>query len=718
MTETRLSLRLMRPKLGVGAKTWIALSVVFWVPVVGLSLILFYLFQNTIYDETLLLVKAHLKGAEEVYEARGNLVKGLLLNTAAREDVEKDFFKKDSKALQSLLLELGKSKTDVDMWIAVDDKQMVIARRNNKKGDIIRVSRALSMALMTGEGVTSTELAGMELLSSENEELTKLVKNTGIVQFTVAPVRHGENIAGAIVAGDLLTGDPWLGNTVSNLYGAEIAIFAGESPGSSFLHSTASLPRSTWSLGQKIPDRVKEELSLGRPYYGTLTVGENRILMASEPLKDSSDHIIGALSVSTPAKDVNALVIRTIGKGLIADSIACIIIAVIVTLSVRADITRPINLLSSAMDNVGSGNLETVVDLKTGDEFERLGEGFNHMAEGIREREERLKKHYEVAKLLMSTLDLKGLLENMLKIVMDVTDSHMGIVYLYEEVEEKISPIVHYGTQSELPHLKMGEGYPGRAASEKATFILKPPREAERQMELGYTKVAPAEVAYIPLVHQNKLLGVLVLGSVKEFRKEERLLFDFLANQISIALDNAIMHHKIQELSITDPLTGLYNRRYLNITLSEEWSRSSRHHEPLSLILADVDNFKSINDTYGHDKGDEVLRGLGEIFWKNVRKEDLAARYGGGEFVLVLPDTESADALALAERIRKASESRAYEWMGKGATISIGIATFPDVQVVSYEELLQASDQAMYQAKVTGKNRVVVATPSREGKTS
>ena len=240
---------LMRPKLGVGAKTWIALTVVFWVPVIGLSLILFYLFQNTIYDETLLLAKAHLKGAEEVYGARGNLVKGLLLNTAAREDVEKDFFKKDSKALQSLLLELGKSKTDVDMWIAVDDKQRVIARRNNKKGDIIRVSEALSMALLTGEGVTSTELAGMELLSSENEELTKLVKDTGIVQFTVAPVRHGENIVGAIVAGDLLTGDPWLGNTVYNLYGAEIAIFAGESPGSSFLHSTASLPRSTWILG-------------------------------------------------------------------------------------------------------------------------------------------------------------------------------------------------------------------------------------------------------------------------------------------------------------------------------------------------------------------------------------------------------------------------------------------------------------------------------------
>lgn len=712
MTEKRLLLRLFRPKIGVGAKTWIALSIVFWVPVVCLAVILSLLFRNTIYNETLNTIKIHLKGAGEIYGEKVKVLSGVLTQTATRADVEADFFRKDKQALKSLLLELGKVNTDVDVWFAVDDKQTVVARRNDRSGDIIRLGNALSNALAGGAGVTTTELVGRDLLSMEDEELLKIVmvKDTGIVRFAIAPVRYRENVVGAIVAGDLLTQDPWLGNTIYNRFGAEAALFAGENPQSALLHATASLPRSTWAMGQNMPERMKEEISLGRPYYGTLKVSGSSILMAAEPIKDSSDRIIGVLGISIPAKEINALVFKTVGKGVLLGSVVGIIIAFVVTIAVHADITRPINLLSEAMDSVGKGELEIAVDLKTGDEFERLGSGFNHMAEGIREREERLRKHYEVAKLLMSTLDLKDLLENILKIVMNVTDSHLGIVYLFEEGDQRLSPIVHYGTQSELEPLNLKEGYPGRAASEKTTFVLKPPREsAERLMELGYIKTSPAEVAYIPLIHQTKLLGVLVLGSTKEFRKEERLLFDYLANQISIALDNAIMHHRIQELSITDPLTGLYNRRYLNLRLGEEWARSVRHHQPLSVILADVDNFKSVNDTYGHDKGDEVLRALGAILKKQVRKEDIAARYGGEEFVLALPDTESKEAAVIAERIRKTMEDTPFEWMGKSATISIGVAAYPDEMVESYEELLQSSDQTMYTAKVSGKNRVMVS---------
>ncbi|MBI5598650.1 MAG: diguanylate cyclase [Deltaproteobacteria bacterium] len=701
---------LFRPKLGVSAKTWIALTIVFWVPVILLAGILSYMFQNAIHNEVLDSVKIHLKGARDVYEERGRVLSGVLAQTSARSDVQESFLKKDSRALQAELLELGKVTSSLSLLFAVDDKQRVIARRNNKNGDIIRIGDALPRALITGEPMTSSELVGSALLATENEALAKLIKDIGMVQFVISPVKYRENTVGALVAGIVLTADPWLGNTVYNRFGAEVALFAGESPESSFLHSTASLPRSTWAVGQKIPDGLKEEISLGRPYYGQLTVTGSKVLMAAEPIKDGADRIIGALGVSMPAKKINALVIKTIGKGVAMGGAAAFIIALVVTIFVHADITRPIDLLSTAMDSVGKGELETIVELKTGDEFEKLGNGFNAMADGIREREERLKKHYEVAKLLMSTLDLKGLLNNMLKVVLDVTGSQMGIVYLYEAVDEKLSPIVHYGTVSEIPSLKPGEGYPGRAAAEKTTFVLSPPRDsAEIIIELGYTKVVPVEVAYVPLVHQDKLLGVLVLGSVKEFRKEERMLFDYLANQISIALDNAIMHHKIQELSITDPLTTLYNRRYLNLRLAEEWARSVRHNQPLSVLLSDADNFKSVNDTYGHEKGDEVLKGIAGILKKNVRKEDLAARYGGEEFVLVLPDTTSDEAYAFAERIRKASEGKPYDWMDRPVTVSIGVATFPDVKVSNFEELLQTADQAMYKAKVGGKNRVVVS---------
>jgi diguanylate cyclase (GGDEF)-like protein len=127
-------------------------------------------------------------------------------------------------------------------------------------------------------------------------------------------------------------------------------------------------------------------------------------------------------------------------------------------------------------------------------------------------------------------------------------------------------------------------------------------------------------------------------------------------------------------------------------------------------LLADVDNFKSVNDTYGHDKGDDVLRDLAQIFKNHVRKEDVAARYGGEEFVLLLTNCSSTDAAVIAERIRKATESHAYEWMdNKPVTISIGIATFPEIELENSEELVQAADHAMYKAKLSGKNKVVIS---------
>ena len=710
MPEKRFEVKLLRPRLSVGLKTLGALTLVFWIPVIGLSAMLFLLFQNTIYDDALDSIKLHLKGAEEVYEERARVLEGLLEQTAYRTDTRKDFSEKDTPRLRALLLDLAKLNNYVDIWIAVDEKHRVIARRNQNDGDVIRIGDALSNALTRRESTVATELVSKEFLGMEGDGLAQRVEDTGMTQFVITPVVHDEKVVGAIVAGMLLTGDPWLGNTVYKRYGAEVALFAGESPETSLLHSTASLPRSIWVLGQRIPEGLKEEISLGRPFYGILDVAGSRTLVASKPIKDSRDRIIGALGISRPARPINAIVLRNIAMGLGFAAAAALVIALVATYFVRADITRPINVLVEAMEGVRMGNIDISVNLETGDEFEKLGEGFNAMADGIRRREDRLKKHHEVARLLMSTLDLEGLLENMLDIVMDVTESHMGIVYLYEEEKDELTPIVKYGTTAELGILKMGEGYPGRAASEKSTFILRPPNDAtERVMELGFTKAAPTEVAYVPLVHQDRILGVLVAGSVKEFRNEDKLLFDYLANQISIALDNALMHHKIQELSITDPLTTLFNRRYLNVRLDEEWARSVRHNKSISVVLSDVDNFKSVNDTYGHDKGDEVLKVLAAIFKENSRKEDIVARYGGEEFIIVLPDTTSDEARVLAERIRKTAENHIFEWMGRPATISVGVAAFPEIKAKDFDELVQAADQAMYKAKVAGKNRVQVS---------
>ncbi len=708
----RYELHLTRPRLSVGIKTLGALTAVFWIPIICLLTLLYFSFNDTLSKEALTSVRANLSAAKENYRQRPVLLENVLIRAVAHTNVRQSFAKKDSKQLQTLLLDLGNANNFVDIWIAVDSKQRVIARGGAKKGgDIVKIGTALSRAISSGDTVFTTELVTKEFLARENPSLTKRVEDTGVMQFVISPVNGG----GAIVAGILLTGDTWLGNTVYDRLGAEVALFAGETPESALLHATSSEPRSTWSIGTRIPEEWKQELSLGRSYDGIINIDGKDNLIASVPIKDSKDRIIATLGVSQPTKRINIIVLKLIGMALLVSAIIAGVIALISTYFVRNDINKPINTLVAAMEAVGAGEIDSTVVLETGDEFEQLGHGFNTMARGIKEREERLKKHYEVAKLLMSTLDLKELLENILRVVMEVTESSMGVIYL-EEDETELRPVVSYGTKADLPLLKMSEGYPGRAATERTTFVVAPPKGAEEaMMELGFTQAVPAQAAYVPLIHQDKVLGVLLLGSSVEFREEEKMLFEYLANQISIALDNAIMHHKIHELSIKDPLTKLYNRRYMNSRLEEEWSRAVRHGHSLSVILSDIDNFKLVNDTYGHDKGDDVLRGMAATFKESVRKEDIPARYGGEEFVIVLPDTSAEDALILAERVRESAEQTTYDFMdGKAATISVGVATFPLIKVENAAELVQAADQAMYKAKVSGKNKVVSSEPTGE----
>lgn len=707
--EKRLTMSFYRPKLGVGTKTLIALSVMFWVPVVVLTAILLYLFQGLISGNISESLQIELRGAKLVYEERGNAVQAALNQMTSVDSTKKAFSQRDASALRSVLYEFGKRNPHVEILAVVDENQRVIARRSGKTGDYINVGDILSRSLISGESTNSVEMVGGDVLAIEEAGHYKQIKDRALVQYVVSPVRYNEKIAGAIVAGMVLTGNPWLGNTIYNRFGVEMALFGGEPAESAFLHATSSVPRSTWVNGQAIPRELGMTMSLGKPFIGTIGVAGVDNLLAYEPLKDSRNRIIGAIGVSRPARDVNAIVISALGKGVVVAAVIGLIIAGVLTFFIYNDITKPLGFLVGAMDEVAAGSFNVVVDLKTGDQFEQLAGGFNHMVHGIMKREERLKKHNEVAKLLMSTLDLRELLERMLKIVIEVTDSQMGIVYLYDEVNDTLTPHVQYGTQAGLKSFKKGEGYPGLAVQNNKQYILTLPKETAEPMEMGFTQLIPAEVAYIPLSYQEKIMGVLVLGGVNKYTEDEVSLFDYLASQISIALDNAIMHHKIQELSLTDPLTGLYNRRYLNARLEEEWARSIRHNKPVSILLSDADNFKSVNDGYGHDRGDEVLKAIARSVKENVRKDDLAARYGGEEFVIVLVDTKADEARKIAEKILSLSRANIYPWMGRAVTLSIGVATFPDTKVENFEELIQAADKAMYMAKTSGKNKVVMA---------
>ena len=165
------------------------------------------------------------------------------------------------------------------------------------------------------------------------------------------------------------------------------------------------------------------------------------------------------------------------------------------------------------------------------------------------------------------------------------------------------------------------------------------------------------------------------------------------------------------ELSHRDPLTGLYNRRQMMNTLENEMDRSNRTGEPLSLILVDCDDFKKINDTYGHQAGDEVLMKLGETFKRHLRHYDAVARLGGDEFALILPATDIPEAVGIAGRIRQEVEQMTVDadLADLQVTISLGVARHPQIQVQIPDDLIRAADYALYNAKRQGRNQVRVS---------
>jgi diguanylate cyclase (GGDEF)-like protein len=217
-------------------------------------------------------------------------------------------------------------------------------------------------------------------------------------------------------------------------------------------------------------------------------------------------------------------------------------------------------------------------------------------------------------------------------------------------------------------------------------------------------------VIVVPLFYEGRLLGVFgMISDQREFLDSRQIgLIELMCNQAATSIANARMHEEIEFMATTDGLTGLFNHRILQERLTAELKRSERYATPLSLLLADIDYFKKVNDVYGHPAGDLVLKGMAKILKYEVRDVDIAARYGGEEFAVILPGTDSRGAKNFAERLRKAIMAEVFLADGKTlkVTASIGIATAPaDSQ--TKEDLIEKADQALYHAKHQGRNQSV-----------
>jgi diguanylate cyclase (GGDEF)-like protein len=217
---------------------------------------------------------------------------------------------------------------------------------------------------------------------------------------------------------------------------------------------------------------------------------------------------------------------------------------------------------------------------------------------------------------------------------------------------------------------------------------------------------------YIPLVSFGQSLGILMLDSKTRgtFQPGDHQPLESVADICATAIQNAHYVERVKQLAYIDGLTGIFNRRFFEMRISEEMERARRFNAGMSVIMIDIDQFKRLNDEFGHLLGDEVLRQVSSLFHQQLRKIDVVCRYGGEEFAILLSQTDPQYSLSVAEKLRRVVESWQFPGVPRAVTISAGVASFPE-HGTSRDDLMKAADAGLYAAKQSGRNCVVIGGP-------
>jgi len=265
--------------------------------------------------------------------------------------------------------------------------------------------------------------------------------------------------------------------------------------------------------------------------------------------------------------------------------------------------------------------------------------------------------------------------------------------------------------------IKVGEGVAGKVFGEGMPLMVYDIEKDERVLLPRKPSYKTGSFVSIPLRLGEKTIGVLNISDKMEgevFSEEDMTLLGSFASYASIALERSMYYSLVghlRELSITDSLTGLFNKRYFEERFFEELQRSERHNLSFSLAMLDIDDFKLFNDTEGHLSGDEVLKNIANIAKENTRVIDIIARFGGEEFAIIMPQTEKDEAFFVAERIRKSvREQLSHTWgyfPKEHITVTMGVATFPS-DGKGMKDLIQNADRALYRGKKDGKDRTLL----------
>ena len=375
-------------------------------------------------------------------------------------------------------------------------------------------------------------------------------------------------------------------------------------------------------------------------------------------------------------------------------------------------ILRPLNEIMKSLNLLSGGDFSHRIELKAKNEFKTLADNFNKMISNI-------DTLYYVSNVMSFSSDTDNLVKIILNKALEALNAEHGSLMLLDEHEQYLEAVViggvtSYNKKEEFVKIPFGKGVAGTVAKNQKGMIIPKGHNDERfeifGKDLSYEENIKSLLC-VPLHSDEKTLGVINIVNKKngeEFNDTDLRFMEVLASHASTALSKA----KLYEKSITDGLTKLFIHVYFQNKLEEEIKRANRYHTKLSLLMLDIDHFKKFNDTYGHQQGDNILVNTAALIKDSIRDVDVACRYGGEEFSVIMPETDHDGAFILAERLRKKIESHEFSNIKDNSilhvTVSIGISTFP-FDAITKDELITKADQALYTAKGCGRNRVIVS---------
>lgn len=498
------------------------------------------------------------------------------------------------------------------------------------------------------------------------------------------------------------------------------------------------------------PGELEQILSGKRVFKTENTLFPQRHLYSAVPL-GTTDIIL--LSLELPMTDLRTLV-KTMATGSVAAITLALLLGGFVYYRLIRRITAPARELLNATRAVGDGNLDYRIIKVSNDELGQVADAFNSMMEqlGVVYSEKFMQQHqltqaheelkfkeiveqknreiersnqelrthirelsalFQLNQAIIATLDLNLLFERIVQVLREVLHCEGLVLLLYNPGAEELEVRKSAGIDAEVLKgisFRLDEGITGLAARTQELVYIHDVAVDTRSLNSKGRTVLRGSMVSAPLAVKNRLLGLLNLHkkAVGAFSESEIKLIQTIVNQAAIAIENAQLYEKTRTLSNTDELTTLANRRYFQEILEREVAQAMRYGSSFSIIMADIDHFKRYNDTHGHLRGDTVLKKVAALMLQSTRGIDLVARFGGEEFVILLPKTCKEGAWAAAEKLRHCIAAETFAGADRSQpdgrlTLSLGIAEYPSDSKDIYE-LIDLADRALYQAKERGRN--------------